>query len=210
MLNVVDKIMDIDGNQLPPYVPGEIYVGGAGIARGYINNPEQTKKVFLTINNIPYYNTGDLGKKDEKGELFTLGRNDTQIKIRGLRIELSEIEAAIANYENILHTSVVVKTINSVEHLCAYYTAQCEINSDDLNTYLEDNLPDYMIPSYYTQLETFPTTPNGKTDFKNLPDPKIDIEKISEPTSDIEEGVYDSVCEILGFKEFELTQTYLK
>ena len=210
MLNVVDKIMDIDGNQLPPYVPGEIYVGGAGIARGYINNPEQTKKVFLTINNIPYYNTGDLGKKDEKGELFTLGRNDTQIKIRGLRIELSEIEAAIANYENILHTSVVVKTINSVEHLCAYYTAQCEINSDDLNTYLEDNLPDYMIPSYYTQLETFPTTPNGKTDFKNLPDPKIDIEKISEPTSDIEEGVYDSVCEILGFKEFGVNTDLFK
>ena len=59
MLNVVDKVMDIDGNQLPPYVSGEIYVGGAGIARGYLNNPEQTEKVFMQLNNIPYYNTGD-------------------------------------------------------------------------------------------------------------------------------------------------------
>ena len=176
MLNVVDKVMDIDGNQLPPYVSGEIYIGGAGIVRGYLNNPKQTEKVFMELNNIPYYNTGDLGKKDDAGELYVLGRNDTQIKLRGLRIELSEIEGAIANYENIVLSNVVVKTINSVEYLCAYFTATCDIDLDDLKQYLTDSLPEYMIPSYFTQLDEFPKTPNGKTDFKNLPFPEINAD----------------------------------
>ena len=210
MLNVVDKIMDIDGNELPPYVPGEIYVGGAGIARGYLNNQEQTEKVFLNLNNIPYYNTGDLGKKDKHGELYTLGRNDTQIKLRGLRIELSEIEGAIANYEDVLISKVVVKTINSIEHLCAYYTAASEIKHDDLNAYLENNLPDYMVPSYYTQLDEFPKTPNGKTDFRNLPDPKVDVEELVMPESDIEKGVYEIICEILGINNFGIKTDLFK
>ena len=202
MLNVVDKIMDIDGNQLPAYVPGEIYVGGAGIARGYLNNDEQTQKVFLTLNGIPYYNTGDLGKKDANGELYVLGRNDTQIKLRGLRIELSEIEGAIANYENISLSKVVVKKINSVEHLCAYFTAISDIDMDDLKQYLIDSIPEYMVPSYFTQLEEFPKTPNGKTDFKNLPDPEIDIDKFIKPRTEIEQELFDIVSEILNIHEF--------
>ena len=202
MLNVVDKVMDIDGNQLPPYVSGEIYVGGAGIARGYLNNPEQTEKVFMQLNNIPYYNTGDLGKKDYDGELYVLGRNDTQIKLRGLRIELSEIEGAIANYENVTLSKVVVKKINAIEHLCAYFTATEDIDMDDLKQHLTDSLPEYMVPSYYTQLDEFPKTPNGKTDFKNLPDPEIDVDEFIKPRNEIEKELFDMVSEILGFDEF--------
>ena len=177
MLNVTDKIMDIDANELPPYVTGEIYVGGAGIARGYYNNPELTNKVFMQINNTPFYNTGDLGKKDDNGELYVLGRNDTQIKLRGLRIELSEIEGNIAEYENISSVAVTVKEIKSTEYLCAYYTKKDpnkEIDKEELRTYLQEQLPDYMVPHYLEELNKFPTTPNGKTDFKNLPTPKIE------------------------------------
>ena len=202
MLNVVDKIMDIDGNQLPAYVPGEIYVGGAGIARGYLNNDEQTEKVFLTRNGIPYYNTGDLGKKDANGELYVHGRNDTQIKLRGLRIELSEIEGAIANYENITLSKVVVKKINSIEHLCAYFTAAGDINIEDLKQHLIDSIPEYMVPSYFTQLDEFPKTPNGKTDFKNLPEPEIDAEEFIKPRTEIEEKLFDMVSDILGTDGF--------
>ena len=205
MLNVVSKIMDIDGNQLPDYVTGEIYVGGAGIARGYLNNPQQTRKVFKTYNNIPYYNTGDLGLTDKNGELHVLGRNDTQIKIRGLRIELSEIEGAIANYDNITLTSVVVKKINSVEHLCAYFTATSTIDIDDLKQHLNDSIPEYMVPSYFTQLETFPKTPNGKTDFKNLPDPVVNTDEIVLPESSIEKELYDIAIEIIGTDKFGIT-----
>ena len=202
MLNVVDKIMDIDGNQLPLYVMGEIYVGGAGIARGYLNNDEQTQKVFLTINDIPYYNTGDLGKKDANGELYVHGRNDTQIKLRGLRIELSEIEGAIANYENISISKVVVKKINSIEHLCAYFTAMTDIDIDDLRQHLIDSIPEYMVPSYFTQLDEFPKTPNGKTDFKNLPDPEIDVDDFIKPRTEIEQDLFNIVSELLNIEEF--------
>lgn len=202
MLNVVDKIMDIDGNQLPAYVTGEIYVGGAGIAKGYLNNSEQTEKVFLTLNSIPYYNTGDLGKKDNAGELYVLGRNDTQIKLRGLRIELSEIEGAIAKFNNIILSAVVVKNINSIEHLCAYFTATSDINIEELKQHLADYIPEYMIPSYFTQLESFPKTPNGKTDFKNLPDPKIDVKEFIKPRNDIEKEIYGIVSDILGVDNF--------
>ena len=202
MLNVVDKIMDIDGNQLPAYVSGEIYVGGAGIARGYLNNDEQTQKVFLTLNGIPYYNTGDLGKKDANGELYVSGRNDTQIKLRGLRIELSEIEGAVANFDNIALSKVVVKKLNNVEHLCAYFTASEDIDIDDLKQHLIDSLPEYMVPSYFTQLDEFPKTPNGKTDFKNLPDPKIDVDDFIKPRTEIEQNLFDMVADILGTEEF--------
>ncbi|MEE1116970.1 non-ribosomal peptide synthetase, partial [Methanosphaera sp.] len=210
MLNVVDKIMDIDGNQLPDYVTGEIYVGGAGIARGYLNNRQQTDKVFSTINNIPYYNTGDLGKKDCYGELYVQGRNDTQIKLRGLRIELSEIETAISKYENIILSKVMVKEVNDIEHLCAYYTASEEISKNDLVEYLSQILPDYMIPSYYTQLETFPKTPNGKINFKKLPEPVADDEKIVLPRNELEEEIHTIISGIIGTEKFGINTNLFK
>ena len=210
MLNVVDKIMDIDGNQLPPYVPGEVYVGGAGIARGYINNPEQTEKVFMTLNGIPYYNTGDLCKKDEDGELYVLGRNDGQIKLRGLRIEPSEIETLIAKFENVLITKVLIKKVNNTDYLCAYFTASEEINIDDLKQHLLDSLPEYMLPSFFIQMDAFPKTPNGKTDFKNLPDPHIDLDEFIPPSNDIEQGIFDIVCELLDTNEFGVNTDLFK
>ena len=202
MLNVVDKIMDIDGNQLPPYVPGEVYVGGAGIARGYINNPEQTEKVFMTLNGIPYYNTGDLCKKDDKGELYVMGRNDGQIKLRGLRIEPSEIETLIAKFDNVLITKVLIKKVNNTDYLCAYFTATEQIDIEKLKQHLLDSLPAYMLPSFFIQMDEFPKTPNGKTDFKNLPDPHIDLDAFIEPSNDIEQGIFDIVSELLGTDEF--------
>ena len=202
MLNVVDKIMDIDGNQLPPYVPGEVYVGGAGIARGYINNPEQTKKVFMTLNGIPYYNTGDLCKKDDDGELYVMGRNDGQIKLRGLRIEPSEIETLIAKFKNVLITKVLIKKVNNTDYLCAYFTATEEIDIEKLKQHLLNSLPAYMLPSFFIQMDEFPKTPNGKTDFKNLPDPQIDFDAFIEPSNDVEQGIFDIVSELLGTNEF--------
>lgn len=210
MLNVVDKIMDIDGNQLPANVPGEVYVGGAGIARGYINNPEQTEKVFMTLNGIPYYNTGDYCKKDNNGELYVMGRNDGQIKLRGLRIEPSEIETLIAKFGNVLITKVLIKKVNNTDYLCAYFTATEKIDIEELKQHLLNNLPEYMLPSFFTQLDEFPKTPNGKTDFKNLPDPHIDLDEFIEPSNDIEQGIFDIVCELLGTSEFGVNTDLFK
>lgn len=202
MLNVVDKVMDIDGNELPPYVTGELYVGGAGIARGYCNNEELTNKVFMNLNGINYYNTGDLAKKDEFDEVYVLGRNDSQIKLRGLRIELSEIEDTIANYPGINSIKVMVKEVNGIEHLCAYYTVLENVDSGELKTYLTKQIPDYMVPSYYMELDKFPTTPNGKTDFKNLPDIEIKEEKFVNPETKTEKVLFDIVKNILNIDKF--------
>ena len=204
MLNVVDKIMDIDANQLPPYVPGELYVGGAGIARGYINNPEQTEKVFMTLNGIPYYNTGDLCKKDGQGELYVMGRNDGQIKLRGLRIELSEIETLIARLDNVLIAKVLINNINNTDFLCAYFTATEKINIEYLKQYLSDNLPAYMVPSFFIQMDEFPKTPNGKTDFKNLPVPEVSSEHV-DAESELEESILEICSGIVDFDDFGVT-----
>lgn len=134
--------------------------------------------------------------------MYVLGRNDTQIKLRGLRIELSEIEGAITNFNNITLSKVVVKKINSVEHLCAYFTAKNDIDIDELKQHLIDSIPEYMVPSYFTQLKEFPKTPNGKTDFKNLPDPKIELNEYIKPRTDIEQKLFDIVSEILNIDEF--------
>ena len=204
MLNVVDKIMDIDGNQLPSYVLGEIYVGGAGIARGYINNPEQTKNAFMTLNGISYYNTGDLCKKDAQGELYVIGRNDGQIKLRGLRIELSEIETLISRFDNVLITKALIKKVNNADYLCAYFTATEEINIEDLKQYLSDHLPAYMVPSFFIQMDEFPKTPNGKTDFRNLPLPELSTEHVG-AENELEESIFEICAGIVDFDDFGVT-----
>lgn len=84
-MNVIDRVSDVDGNELPPYAVGELYVGGAGVAMGYFGNEALTAERFPTIDGIRYCNTGDLAYKDDNGEAFVLGRNDGMIKLRGLR-----------------------------------------------------------------------------------------------------------------------------
>ncbi|WP_409200806.1 amino acid adenylation domain-containing protein [Methanobrevibacter sp. DSM 116169] len=206
MLNVVDNIMDIDGNPLPSNVIGELYVGGAGIAKGYLNNDKLTKKSFLKIDDIPFYNTGDFAKRDNKGELFVLGRSDNQVKIRGLRIELEDIENTISSYDGVNASVVIAKDIHGEKQLCGYFTEfNASVSIDDLRDYLFKKLPKYMVPPYLIKLDKFPKTPNGKTDFKNLPEPSLDDafnEKLIKPETEYEKGIFDLVSEILETDSF--------
>lgn len=205
LLNVTDRIMDIDGNPLPYNVIGELYVAGAGVARGYWNNPELTKKQFITYNGLRYYNTGDLAKRDDDGELYVLGRMDTQIKLRGLRIELGEIENAISNYDGIKSVFVLVKQVQDNEHLCAYFTEDQEVDIPDLRNSLLDKLPGYMIPSYFVKMDKFPMTFNGKTDLMNLPDPEEEdygLDEVILPETDLEKNIFDMCADILNTTNF--------
>lgn len=155
-----------------PGVVGEVYIGGSGVARGYLNNKKLTEEKFLEISETSYYKTGDLGKKDEFEELYVSGRVDSQVKVRGLRIEVGEIESVISKNSNINSLVVCVKNVDSEEHLCAYYTSKKDIGINELRTITVDKLPKYMVPSYFIQLENFPMTPNGKIDIRNLPLPE--------------------------------------
>ncbi len=205
LLNVADKIMDMDANPLPYNVVGELYVAGAGVARGYWNNEELTKERFIMYNGLRYYNTGDLAKRDSTGELYVLGRMDNQIKLRGLRIELGEIENAAKECNGVKSAFVLVKNVQDTDHLCAYFTEDQEVDISDLRNILVSKLPAYMVPSYFVKMDKFPITPNGKTDLKNFPNPEIEdygLDEIVSPETDLEKDIFDMCSEILGTTSF--------
>ena len=161
-------VLDNDMNFVPYYVPGTLYIGGDGVTLGYKNRPELTSEKFIKYNNEIIYNSGDLAKLLPNGELICLGRTDFQVKVRGLRIELGEIERAICSYEGISDAVVTVKTINNRELLCGYFVASGRVPYSTLKKALAKKLPNYMVPNYMLQLESFKYTPNGKIDIKGL------------------------------------------
>jgi amino acid adenylation domain-containing protein/thioester reductase-like protein len=164
-------ILDQHGMPLPVGIPGEIYIAGDGVARGYFNKPELTAEKFLVnpykANSI-MYKTGDLGKWLASGELEFIGRNDNQVKIRGYRIELGEIEKCLLKNEQIKEAIVIGQESKSKRtYLCAYLIGT-KLSVSQLRHHLAAYLPDYMIPARFVWLESFPYTPNGKIDRKAL------------------------------------------
>ncbi|PBP93491.1 non-ribosomal peptide synthetase, partial [Pseudomonas congelans] len=168
---------------VPLGVVGEIYIGGAGVARGYLNRDDLTAERFLKdpFSQQPaarMYRTGDLGRYLPDGNIEYLGRNDDQVKIRGFRIELGEIDARLAKHPAV-HEAVVTarEDIPGDKRLVAYYTVQAahtEPDIDSLRDWLQEQLPAYMIPVAYVRLDAMPLTPNGKLDRKALPAPDGD------------------------------------
>ncbi|MDP3562589.1 MAG: amino acid adenylation domain-containing protein, partial [Legionellaceae bacterium] len=159
-------VLDSSFNPLPIGVIGELYIGGVGLARGYLNQPELTKERFIPN---PFgagrlYKTGDLVRWLADGNLEYIGRNDFQVKIRGYRIELGEIEHVLALHPDIKQSVVLAHDAK----LIAYYVGQTK---EPLEDYLRSKLPDYMIPSIFIAIESFPLTINGKLDRAALPLP---------------------------------------
>ncbi|MBP1143283.1 amino acid adenylation domain-containing protein [Pseudomonas sp. PvP027] len=176
-------LLDEQQQPVPLGVAGEIYIGGAGVARGYLNRDDLTAERFLEdpFSQQPaarMYRTGDLGRYLPDGNIEYLGRNDDQVKIRGFRIELGEIDARLAKHPTV-HEAVVTAREDSPgdKRLVAYYTVQAahtEPSIDSLRDWLQEQLPAYMIPVAYVRLEALPLTPNGKLDRKALPAPDSD------------------------------------
>ncbi|EGW51740.1 hypothetical protein HMPREF1022_01281 [Desulfovibrio sp. 6_1_46AFAA] len=171
LLNVHEYVLDDDGNMLPCGMIGELLVGGAGVARGYNNLPEQTAARFVTFNGERVYKTGDYARWTGDGEIVILGRNDNQIKLRGLRIELGEVERALAALTGVKACVAGIRTLNGMEHLCAWYTGG-DPDPQALREQLASTLPPYMVPTAWARLDAMPTLPNGKTDARSLPDPE--------------------------------------
>jgi amino acid adenylation domain-containing protein len=189
-------------NELVPLgLPGELCISGVGVAHGYLHNEELTQEKFIVD---PYraglrlYKTGDLARWLPDGNIEYLGRLDTQIKIRGFRVELGEIERQLSSHSQIRETVVVAKGEGSDKYLVAYYVGEKEFEEGALRSYLSGKLPEYMVPSYYLSLEKIPLTPNGKIDRKSLPSPAVTAgDSYQAPCTEIEEKLVTIWSEVL-------------
>jgi amino acid adenylation domain-containing protein len=189
-------ILDKQQNFSPINIIGEMYVGGLGVARGYLNREELTQKRFIQSPFNPtdkLYRTGDLARYLPNGDIEYLGRIDHQVKIRGFRIELGEIEALINQFPTVQTSFVSIYETQDDKKLAAYFVANDNIQQTDLKAYLKDKLPDYMLPSYFMQLEVFPLTPNGKIDRNALPEPEkqTDSNQYVAPRNELEQTLAD-------------------
>ncbi len=187
-------ILDEDKNIQPIGIPGEIYIAGEGISRGYKNNEKLTKEKFIENpfkKDTRMYKTGDMGRWLPNGNIDFLGRKDNQVKIRGYRIEIGEIERKLLAHENIKEVIVLTKEGEKEEkYLVAYFVGDKELTIGALRKYLMKDLPEFMVPSYMIQIEKMPLNLNGKIDKKLLPPPEKHIrsEAIYEkPRNEIEE-----------------------
>ncbi|WP_192874168.1 non-ribosomal peptide synthetase, partial [Pseudomonas congelans] len=177
--NIQMHVLDALGQLQPLGVAGELHIGGIGVARGYLNQPELSAERFIAdpFSSDPQarlYKTGDVGRWLANGALEYLGRNDFQVKIRGLRIEIGEIEAALALCAGVREVVVVARADDPAhpddKRLVAYLCGE-PTPAENLRKELLEHLPDYMVPSAFVQMDSLPLTPNGKLDRKALPAP---------------------------------------
>jgi amino acid adenylation domain-containing protein len=205
LLNYQEFIVDSDGNELPIGVVGELYIGGMGVAKGYNNLPQQTEERFITYTPrsfapVRVYKSGDYARWLPDGEVDILGRTDNQVKLRGLRIELGEVESAISKVEGMKQVVVAIRNINGKEHLSAYFTADKMIDIELMKIEIGRTLTHYMVPTAYLQMDKFPLTPNGKTDLKHLPDPEIALNsgEYVAPVGKVESDFCDIFSKVLN------------
>jgi amino acid adenylation domain-containing protein len=205
--NSTAYIVNTNNHLQPVGVWGELCVGGDGISCGYLNSPEMTAKYFnrsyRSHGSYISYKTGDLARWLSDGNIEFLGRRDFQVKIRGYRVELGEIESQLLNHMDINEAVVIAKEKeNNNKYLCAYFTSSKEVDISSLRDHLSKKLPDYMIPTYFTQLEKLPLTVNGKIDQKVLPAPEIKTtDPYIAPRNDLEEKLVQIWSGVLGVEK---------
>lgn len=217
--NVQTYVLDSYLQPVPVGIPGELYIGGVGVARGYFNRPELTVERFIP-NPIPpsppnkgglrgdrLYKTGDLVRYRSDGNIEFLGRIDRQVKIRGFRIELEEIETVIRQYPGVRETAVVVREDRpGNKYLVAYLVHKLDrdLTIAQLRSFLKEKLPEYMVPSVFVQLEALPLTPNGKVDRRSLPVPEQTRSELEAayvaPRNPLEQQLAEIWAQVLGLE----------
>jgi amino acid adenylation domain-containing protein len=205
-------LLDSDLNPVPVGTEGELHIGGDGVARGYLNRPEMTAEKFIAdpFSKHPgarLYKTGDLARYLPSGEIEFVGRRDFQVKIRGFRVELGEIEAVLATHPGIRDAVVVAKVDSSGDKRLVAYVVPAnptETETRQWRSFLEEQLPDYMVPSLFLTVEALPLTPNGKVDRRTLEErpvtqaliPRMRASVSSDPVEKQLIGIWQSVLGI--------------
>ena len=213
-------ILDANRNLTPPGVVGELYIGGAGLARGYLHRAELTQQRFVPSpfdDRVRLYRTGDLGRWLTDGTLYCLGRVDSQVKIRGFRIELGEIESVLAQHRAVRQAAVIARQEGLDEkRLVAYVVARegTAPNWAEIRDFLGQQLPAYMVPNVFVKLEALPLTPNGKLDRRALPEPEIGRAELQSffvaPRNGAEKAVADLWAEILGLEQVGVYDSFFE
>jgi amino acid adenylation domain-containing protein len=211
-------ILDQYCQLVPIGVIGELHIGGAGLARGYLNKPELTQEKFISS---PFqsgqflYKTGDLARYHSDGNVEYLGRIDHQVKIRGFRIELGEIEAVLGQHPKVRETVVIAREDTPKNHCLVVYVvpdSEMTFALHELRDYLKDKLPDYMVPSAFVELEALPLSPNGKIDRHALPVPDIQRSDLKEayeaPNSEVERAIAKIWLEILHLEKVGINDSF--
>lgn len=212
-------VLDQQQQPLPLGVAGELYISGLGLARGYLNQPQLTQEKFIAnpfaaAGEAEYqrlYRSGDMVRWLPSGELEYVGRNDFQVKIRGHRIELSEIEQAFVAVTAVAHCAVVIQG-SDAPRIVAYYVAELTLNDEQVKRQLAERLPDYMVPTALVQLPALPLTINGKLDVRALPEP--DYSQVAydyRPASTAQEKQLQAVWQqVMGCEDIGINDDFLR
>jgi amino acid adenylation domain-containing protein len=210
-------VLDEEQKPVPVGVPGELYISGAGVAQGYLNDPDLTAKRFVEtgwwVRDGRAYRTGDLVRRLPDGGLEFLGRLDHQVKIRGYRVELGEVETALSLHAGI--REAIVSAAGDPDHghtLVAYVTKSNEdLSAADLRRSLQAKLPSHMVPSSFVFLHAFPLTPNGKIDRRALSSVRPLEDQVAVSAADeIEEKLADLWCYALGLTSIDMNGDYFE
>ena len=221
LAGVTAYVLDRWLQPVPIGVPGELYLGGAGVSRGYLNRPALTAAAFVpdpfgTVPGARLYRTGDLVNWLPDGALDFLGRIDQQVKIRGFRIELSEVESSLRQHPLVTQCAVIAVEQEGVKRLAAYAAVPPghEDVAAQLRDFLKTRLPDYMVPAFFIPLPELPLTPNGKIDRKALPLPRpgattnaIPMTYPRNPTEEILAGIWQ---DLLGLEQVSIHANFFE
>lgn len=204
MVNTKFYVVDKEGKFLPVGEKGELIICGDCVGRGYINMPERTAKAFFTCNGHRAYHSGDLASWTKDGAIKIHGRIDNQIKLRGFRIELDEIEKVMSEYKGIGSCAVKVLRLNGKsDYLAGYFTSQKKEDAEKILEFMKTHLPEYMIPAAITQLDAMPQTVNGKIDRNKLPiiEPKESGNNYVAPRNESERYICETIEEVLRLEK---------
>lgn len=213
-------ILDDYLEPVPYGVVGELYIGGVGVARGYMNDSEKTAMSFLpnpfaaSPKQQTMYKTGDLGRMLPSGTMEFLGRKDHQVKIRGFRVELGEIESQMIQHPLVREAVVLAKEDTQGNlYLCAYVVALEPVSSQQWREHLSGRLPGYMIPSVFVTIERLPLTPNGKIDRRALPEPEHSLDTgtaFAEPRTSVESQLVSIWQDVLGLQRISVLDNFFE
>jgi thioester reductase-like protein len=210
--NVTVYIVNTKNKILPPLFTGEMVICGDGVGRGYVGLPDKTAEVFITLDGKKAYKSGDKARWTLDGEIEFHGRLDNQVKLRGLRVELGEIEEVLNSFPSVITSIVTMHDDGKNQFLAGYFTAETELDKNAVTEFLAKSLSHYMIPGVLMQLPKMPLNANGKIDKTKLPEPVI-VQKESvyiAPETAVEKFLCGKIAEILGLERVSVTDDFFE